>query len=417
MKHLKLALSIIMLCAIAILSYQFISDSIENQKKKSEYAELNHFKYGLFSVDAWKSQLSVIITDEIDKIYLTRRNKSALKSHLEVQLEVLIDKVFERIKLKNQDSQLKQSIMDSFVDVADIKKGIPDYAQAILAEMTSSKTESQIKSLLKERIQQYVSKSFDTKDVSRKQQIIQESGLGIEADANRNLEQDVIAYNKSLYQKACILLVLAILLFVMEGFSSVPLVPSQYLILCSVLVLLGVVGVTTPMIDMEAKISNLTFVLLDHPILFDNQILYFQSKTILDVFWIMITHKDIQMKFVGLLVVGFSVVFPLLKLISSYFYYFNFLKLRNSKLVQFFVLQSGKWSMADVLVVAIFMAYIGFNGIVSSQLGNLAAFAPNLELITTNGTSLQPGYYLFLAYTILAMFLSSFLKKRVSTVL
>lgn len=406
-----------MLSAIAILSYQFISDSIKNQKKKSDYAELNHFKYGLFSVDAWKSQLSVIITDEIDKIYLTRSNKSALKSHLEVQLAVLIDKVFERIKLKNQDSQLKQSIMDSFVDVEDIKKGIPDYAQAVLGEMTSSKTEAQIKSLLKERVQQYARKSFDINDVSRKQKIIQESGQGNEGDAKRNLEQDVTSYNKSLNQKACIILLLAVFLFVMEGFSKVALVPSQYLILCSVLILLAIVGVTTPMIDMEAKISNLTFVLFDHPIVFDNQILYFQSKTILDVFWIMITHRDAQMKFVGLLVVGFSVVFPLLKLISSYVYYFNYLKLRNLRLVQFFVLQSGKWSMADVLVVAIFMAYIGFNGIVSSQLGNLAAFAPNLELITTNGTSLQPGYYIFLAYTILAMFLSSFLKKRVTTVI
>jgi uncharacterized paraquat-inducible protein A len=32
------------------------------------------------------------------------------------------------------------------------------------------------------------------------------------------------------------------------------------------------------------------------------------------------------------------------------------------------VFKTGKWSMADVIVVAIFMAYIGFSGIVGEQL-------------------------------------------------
>ena len=32
---------------------------------------------------------------------------------------------------------------------------------------------------------------------------------------------------------------------------------------------------------------------------------------------------------------------------------------KKNKLIQFFAFKSGKWSMADVMVVAIFMAYIG----------------------------------------------------------
>jgi hypothetical protein len=33
-------------------------------------------------------------------------------------------------------------------------------------------------------------------------------------------------------------------------------------------------------------------------------------------------------------------------------------------------------------------------------------------LLTTNGTSLQPGFYLFLTYTLLALFLSELLTKK-----
>ena len=57
-------------------------------------------------------------------------------------------------------------------------------------------------------------------------------------------------------------------------------------------------------------------------------------------------------------------------------------------MIKFFVLKSGKWSMADVMVVAIFMTYIGFNGIITSQLVQLSSSAPKLEILTTNGTSL-----------------------------
>ena len=68
--------------------------------------------------------------------------------------------------------------------------------------------------------------------------------------------------------------------------------------------------------------------------------------------------------------------------------------------------------MADVMVVAIFMAYIGFNGIITNQLGELNSSTRELEILTTNGTSLQPGYYLFLTYTLLALFLSGFLARK-----
>jgi hypothetical protein len=190
------------------------------------------------------------------------------------------------------------------------------------------------------------------------------------------------------------------------------LAPSQYMFLVLSLITLLTAGVTTPMIDLEAKITKMSFVLIGHPIHFENQVLYFQSKSILDVFWIMITHKEIQMKFVGVLMITFSVFSPLLKLVSSVGYYYNYHQARKNPVINFFVLKSGKWSMADVMVIAIFMAYIGFNGIITSQFGQLSSASQELVILTTNGTSLQPGYYLFLAYTLLALFLSGFLTRN-----
>ena len=175
--------------------------------------------------------------------------------------------------------------------------------------------------------------------------------------------------------------------------------------------MLLIVGVTTPMIDMEAKISKMTFVLMENPIVFENQVLFFQTKSVLDVFWIMITHETLQMKAVGLLMVAFSVIFPILKLISSFIFYYDYKKARSNKWIQFFIIKSGKWSMADVMVVAIFMAFIGFNGIITSQIGKLSTTSQDIVILSTNGTALQPGYYLFFTYAMLAMFLSQYLAK------
>jgi len=42
----------------------------------------------------------------------------------------------------------------------------------------------------------------------------------------------------------------------------------------------------------------------------------------------------------------------------------------------------------------------------------LSSESQDVVILTTNGTSLQPGYYLFLTYTLLALLLSKFLTRR-----
>lgn len=415
MKYLKSVMTFFLFGAIGWLGFQVVSNSKMNQEYKRDAAEMNHFKYGLFSVDAWKEQLSQIISDEIDKLYLTRKNEKALKTHLEGQLEILIDKISERIKetnLKTNGGRLKQSLMDSFIDMEDIKKGIPDYATAMLAEMGTPKAEAQIKGMMKEKITKYLKETFDDRPETPKTALAKKYGTEDEASTKKKIAELVLQRQKVISEQVMYMILLSMVIFLLEALNKNALPQPQYILITLTLLILLAVGVTTPMIDMEAKISHLNFVLFDHPITFDNQVLYFQSKSIWDVFMVMITHKELQMKLVGMLLVSFSVLFPILKMFSSLCYYYNYFRSRENKIIQFFVLHSGKWSMSDVVVVAIFMAYIGFNGIINSQLSNLDESTQNLEILTTNGTSLQPGFYLFFSYAILAMFLSGFLKSR-----
>ena len=90
--------------ASVVLCQQIISNAISNQKNKNDYAELNHVKYGLFSVEEWKRQITVIFAEEIDKLYLSKTNERELRKHVLVQLNTLIDKVDKKIREGNAGS-------------------------------------------------------------------------------------------------------------------------------------------------------------------------------------------------------------------------------------------------------------------------------------------------------------------------
>ena len=412
---LSFILPLMIITTSVILCHQIISDSITNQKNKNYYAELNHVKYGLFSVDEWKRQITVILAEEINKLNLSKANEQELRKHVEVQLNRLIDLVDKKIRKENLGSAkgwFKQAFINAFISLEDIKKGIPEYADAIIHEMTKSKTSDRIKTMLNEQLELYSNQTFDPQDRSQINRILLWTHSKDIHSARINLDKAISVKQQLISYETFVLILLSVILFALSGFSRHPLAPCRYILLVLSLIMLLIPGVITPMIDLEAKVSQMGFVLMGHPVHFENQVLYFQSKSILDVFWIMITHEDLQMKFVGVLMISFSIVFPLLKIASSVGYYYNYHQARENPVIRFFVLKSGKWSMADVMVVAIFMAYIGFNGIITSQFSQLSSSVQGVELITTNGTSLQPGYYLFFTYTLLALFLSGFLARK-----
>ena len=415
MKPVNLILPILIIIASVILCQQIISNSIANQKNKNDYAELNHVKYGFLSIDEWKLKITPIMEAEINKLYLSKTDEDVLKKHIEVLLGNLIDKVYKQIKEANAGT-LKgwaaQSFINAFIKLDDVKKGIPEYADAVIQEMNKPITKRQIKDVLTEHLKELTEQTFDLKDTTPLSRILERTNSENVESARFKIDNDIAISEELIAKETVLLITLAVILFAMSGFSKEPLLSARYILLILSLITLLIAGVTTPMINMEATISQMSFELMGHPITFEHQVLYFQSKSILDVFWIMITHKTLQMKFVGVLLVTFSILFPLLKILSSLGHYYNYRNARDNRVINFFVFNSGKWSMADVMVLAIFMAYVGFNGIITSQFGKLKSASQEVVVLTTNATSLQPGFYLFLTYTLLALFLSGFLTRK-----
>ena len=146
-------------------------------------------------------------------------------------------------------------------------------------------------------------------------------------------------------------------------------------------------------------------------ILFKNQVLFFQSKTIVDVVHILVDSGKIDQVIVGILILVFSILFPVTKLLATGIYMLDKRKWAKDKRIHFFAFESSKWGMADVLVIAILMTYIGFNGIVNSTLSDLNMDDGTITSITTNNTSIQPGYIIFIGFVLYSFALSTILKN------
>jgi hypothetical protein len=203
----------------------------------------------------------------------------------------------------------------------------------------------------------------------------------------------------------------AAFLLLMIGWKRLPAAAAVVLLLFCVALLVG--GVLTPMLEVEARITSVKLTFLGEPVSFTDQVLYFQSKSVLEVFHTLITLGQPEMWVVGVLVLLFSVVFPTLKLIASSCYLYAPGALARNRIVRFFALESSKWSMADVMALAIFMAYVAFNGVIANTLGTLTGGGPNLT-IPTDSSKILPGYYLFIGYCLASLFLSRKLGKGIA---
>jgi len=77
------------------------------------------------------------------------------------------------------------------------------------------------------------------------------------------------------------------------------------------------VWLTASMIEVDARIKSLDFVLLGQHVVFKDQVLFFQSKSIMDVVEVLVKQPAVDSIGVGILILVFSILFPIMKLSST----------------------------------------------------------------------------------------------------
>ncbi len=403
-----------MLFAVIGSSYQTIQLAKEHQELKVDLSDMNHIRYGLLNVDEWAGQIADIMAVKIEEFEITPENRDNLQKTLEQVMYKLVDEFEELMEERTSGgfSGVKKWIAGFAVDVDQLRDSVPAFAGIVIDELNDPENKAELQAFVLVKLNEFRTRTYNEDKMALLAMLLEKYGCISKENCQENLSQMVEEKEKAINHRVILMLILVLLIFLLNLLVPGPLGQLQAPILILSALSLLVCGIITPMIQLEARIDLMMFQLLGEEVLFRDQIIFFQSKSITDMVRILMDEGTIQMIFVAVLIFSFSVLFPALKLISSYVYYMDFAGLRKNFLIKFFVLKSGKWSMADVMVVALFMAYIGFNGVVSSQLKSIADNAEAFEVFTTNGTMLLGGFYLFLSFVLTGLILSEALMRR-----
>lgn len=411
---------LLLLITCAYCGYKVHTLSNEQEKIKEDYSIVNNISFGLLSISKWRDKIVVTVRGQIQDFALTPEQKAELQAEINTVLRAVVDKAVGVINKpkKTLKGKIGKAAFNTFVDKDDLYKQIPGFSKTITAKLTAPSSKERLEKLASSKLQELGKQTYDS---SRNAEIYLTDSLFAKYRVKSNeafekkttamltsLRKQMYIYALSMLGCAVVILLLWWVLRKQTGLHRVLFVLSV-----AAAIILLTVGLSTTMIELDARIKTLSVTLAGTDISFNNQVLFFQSKSILDVVKIMMDTRKWDMIIVGSLIFCFSVLFPFAKLSSTLLYLSGKRDWMKGKAVQYFAFKSGKWSMADVMVVAIMMTYIGFNGVLDSQLSSLNIHNEYVSSVTTNNTSLQPGYIVFVSYVVFSLILSQILHSVV----
>ncbi len=154
-------------------------------------------------------------------------------------------------------------------------------------------------------------------------------------------------------------------------------------------------GLTAPMLEISAyendlkipiKLKTSFFSLdIDKTQVFDGEMyFYYQSKSVIELIALLLRQHNWV---VGISILLFSVVIPAGKT-TLLLWSIAAKKAPRNRVLNWLMLKAGKWSMADVFVAGVFLAFLAFN---------------NMQTGIATQSSILPGMYFFLAYVLLSV--------------
>ncbi len=390
----------------------------QQEQVKKDYTDINNITLGLMSVDNWQNQVAGIISRQVKHFKLSPKEKKELQVEVEQVIYALIDKAEAMVNKpqKSLGAKIRKLAVKTFVNTDKIRAQVPAFARTVIAKVDNPQEKNQLSTLAMSKFNEARhSGSLDSAhqaNDSLTNKMYQKYKVANGDQLDQKLTALLKTYRTQTYQYgfgmlACILCVLACWWFLRK---KEELHATLFILSLLFAFILLAVGLTASMIEVDCRIKSLDFVLLGEHVQFQNQVLFYESKSILGVVKVLFSQTGADSIGVGALILCFSILFPVTKLLSTGIHLLSKRKVAENRIIKFFAFQSGKWSMADVIVIAVLMAYIGLNGLLDSQLASLNINSHDLTLITTNNTTLQPGYIIFISFVLYGLILSTILK-------
>jgi len=389
----------------------------ERRDLRTDLAELEHVRYGLLSADQWRAIIAPILNAQVDNIDLKKQGKN-LRPMVEHSLNSLLDNIKLQMTAPKPANSKAPSAPPMLVNmiISSLRPHVPEYTSVVLAEFAKPQNQKAFMESVRSVMTDAVKNTFSTVDMTTWSAILSRYGCSNGPACEETLRNRIQEADAQLNKYYIIVLASATLAFILLTAGRPALSRAAIVVLMLFCTVMLVGGVLSPMMEVEVRITRLDATLLGSPIEFREQSLYYRSKTVLEVSRSLFEMHRPAMSLVAVLVILFSVVFPALKMLALSASLFRPSLLRNSRIVRLLAFELSKWSMADVMVLAIFMSFIAFNGVIESGMGGIRAEPAVQQLvIPTNSSTILPGYYLFIGFCLASIYLSKKLEHGIAS--
>jgi hypothetical protein len=423
---LRLIASILLLLPAIWFSWLTVEGLAARRDLRTDLAELQHVRYGILSADQWRAIIGPILNAQVDKLDLAGQSKN-LRPMVEHSLNSLLDNIKQQMSAPKPASSkprpatagppaLTAPPMMVNMIINSLRPHVPEYTNVVLAELSKPQNQKAFKESVRTVMTDAVNNTFSTVDMTTYSSILNRHGCASGPACEETLRNRIQQADTQLNRYYLIVLAAAALAFILLTVRRPVLSRAAVVVLMLFCITMLVGGVLSPMLEVEVRITRLDATLLGAPIEFRDQSLYYRSKTVLELFQTLIEMHRPAMSLVAVLVLLFSVIFPALKMLALSASLFRPSLLRNSRIVRLLAFELSKWSMADVMALAIFMSFVAFNGVIEAGMAGIRANPAVQQLvIPTNSSTILPGYYLFIGFCVASIYLSKKLEHGIAS--
>ena len=407
------ATAVIWWAALAVTQQLNAARNVEDQISALTLSERT-----ITSPAVWGEVLGKLGKQEIDRLFEQQSSKALLIDATEKLLynaiveyrDTLREKQASAKTINNSLQALGQAfILDVLVDFDALESSVPAIAEAFVEDLEQGELAADLESALSQYLNS-LSEDLNAAAIDQTRSIhrLLQCATTAQCVAKLNASQQQHQEQAKLLG-LCLALALLSLIVVNRFAASMNQgsVSPRALILCllniSILALL-VPGILVPMMKLKAFIEPFEMSVGGISLYFDQQLLMYQNKSVGDLVALLVETGQPSLFILAAGMTLFCVLIPVSKCLAAIVLLLRTTGSRPAHpALRWLAIESGKWSMADVFVVALIMAFIGMDQLIASHTDAMNRLFTEAQFVqAASASELGMGFYFFLGFVVLS---------------
>ncbi|MEM8583094.1 MAG: hypothetical protein AAGF87_02435, partial [Bacteroidota bacterium] len=312
----RLLTTIIAICAIASAALMVYFWPVQQQMNRLafEQAEALHVRYGLLSVDEWRDQARIILVDRLANLELELGDEANTQLYTERLLHLLIDEFEQTLEEKAEGNPLLSGIQSfvrgNIVDFDDFRARVPEMSERLVDDFDELIDAEALADLALGQMNVLIDESASRQDEVASAYFQQQYDCGDLSTCGALLGEQLFEMKIEYWWVKLLffgLFMVPILVWLFGFFVNMQIYKNtNFTLLTPSTVTLASVfligGLTFPTIAIDVRIESLRFELFGSTMEFGQQVLFYESKSILQVVGLLLENGDLDLVLVGLLI-------------------------------------------------------------------------------------------------------------------